>query len=229
VYTLLTRLAHPLMPPAARRLARTVAGRPESAANWTVTTAAREEVLAGLDLGSRVAALTDRRGVYQRAVALRTVQIGASHADNIIAMAALTGAEERDPTVDRRVLEVTMRQPEWVRRHDGITRAVVRGAMADRLPPRILNRTRRGEQLPDWLDVMTASRAEIVSELDQLVEHPTSRDLIDTDRLRRLVDRWPDRASRANPVVVRDYRLALLRALVVSRYLRWFERRPDGP
>jgi hypothetical protein len=39
------------------------------------------------------------------------------------------------------------------------------------------------------------------------------------------MDRWPERTTRADPVVVRDYRLALLRALLVSRYLRWFERR----
>ena len=118
-----------------------------------------------------------------------------------------------------------MRQPEWVRRHDGITRAVARGAMADRLPPEIVHRRARGEQLPDWLDIMTAAREEVATELEQLEEHPTSRELIDTDRLRRLVDRWPDRTLRTDPAVERDYRYALWRALVVSRYLRWFEQR----
>jgi hypothetical protein len=42
------------------------------------------------------------------------------------------------------------------------------------------------------------------------------------------MERWPERTSRADERVVREYRLALLRSLVVSRYLRWFERRAAG-
>jgi asparagine synthase (glutamine-hydrolysing) len=173
--------------------------------------------------------LDERRRTDWRAMLLALAMSAGVQADIRASVAGRTGVEERDPTVDRRVLEVALRQPEWVRRHDGITRAVVRGAMADRLPPEILHRTRRGEQLPDWLDVITARRAELAVEVEELAGHPASRQLIDTDRLQRLVARLPDRTSRAEPAVVRDYRLALLRALVVSRYMRWFERRAVAP
>jgi asparagine synthase (glutamine-hydrolysing) len=229
VRTLLAQLAYPPLPAPMRRLVQRLAGRPDATAIWIANFALREKVLAGYDLLSGVPALIDRRGAHQRVIALRVAQAGAAQADGVAATAALTGAEERDPTLDRRVLEVAMRQPEWVRRHDGISRAVVRGAMADLLPPGIVNRTARGEQLPDWLDLMTAARAEIASELDELVEHPTSRELIDTNRLRALVERWPSRDLRADGRVARNYRLALLRALHVSRYLRWFERRAAAP
>jgi len=95
--------------------------------------------------------------------------------------------------------------------------------MADRLPPEIVRRTRRGEQLPDWLDVLSAARTELVAELDAVEDHSVSRSLIDTARLRRLMDDWPARTARTSPAVIRNYRHALPRALFVSRYLRWFD------
>jgi asparagine synthase (glutamine-hydrolysing) len=217
-------LVYAAMPVGGRRIVHRLTGK-DLPRLWAMSTALRPAVAAELDLPAMVPALRDPRGAEARELALWVVQAGASNADTQAAAAGLTGVEERDPTVDRRVLEVAMRQPEHVRRHDGTARAVVRGAMADRLPPEILHRTRRGEQLPDWLDLMTASRDEIRGELDQLTEHETSRALVDTDRLRRLVDNWPDRSARNQTNVIRDYRLALLRALVISRYLRWFERR----
>ena len=125
-------------------------------------------------------------------------------------------------------MEVALSQPEWARRHDGMNRAVARGAMADRLPEAIVRRTRRGEQLPEWLDLMTAHRASYAQELDALEQHETSRRLIDTVRMRKLFDDWPDRGAAADLPVYKAYRLAFLRALVVSRYLRWFEQGSPG-
>jgi asparagine synthase (glutamine-hydrolysing) len=216
----------PLLPPRGQRLARALAGRrPDPLRDWIAHTGLRPEVAAELDLATRRPALDERRRTDWREVALHYTAAAAGAADHQSAVAALTGVETRDPTGDRRVLEVAMRQPEWVRRRGGMTRAVVREAMADRLPAAILNRTRRGEQLPNWLDVMSAARAELVLELDELVSHPLSRELIDVARLERLLERWPPAGAGADRIVARDYRLALFRSLFVSRYLRWFDRR----
>jgi asparagine synthase (glutamine-hydrolysing) len=223
VRTLAARLVYPLLPCSLQRLALAAAGR-DAVRDWAAGVALRPEVTASLDLAVRMPMLRPGRP-DRRAVAVYVAQAGASQADGSLAMAALTGVEARDPTSDRRLLEVAMRQPDWVRRHDGVTRAAVRGAMTGRLPAEIVHRTRRGEQLPEWLDVMTASRAEVVAELEQLRHHRTSAELIDTSRLEALVRDWPARTASASPRVIRDYRLALLRALVVSRYLRWFENR----
>ncbi|MEA2427864.1 MAG: hypothetical protein QOF37_1492 [Thermoleophilaceae bacterium] len=216
------RLAMPLLPSPARRLVRRAAGRDE-AKTWIESCALRPDLLAEVDPAARVPALR-QPPPDPRELELWLVKAAGAHAQIQAATAALTGVEERDPTVDRRVIEAALRQPEWVRRHEGMNRAVVRGAMADRLPPEISRRTRRGEQLPDWFDLMTAARGELDGELAALREHPASRELIDVGRLETLMTRWPDRVARADPTIVRDYRLALLRALSVSRYLRWFER-----
>lgn len=221
-----SHLVPPLLPVRLKRMALAAAGKSrDPVRDWVAAVGLQAEVALDLDLPGRLPWLDQRRRVDAHEVALHLTRAGASQADFRSALAAATGAEERDPTSDRRVLEIAMRQPEWVRRHDGIPRAVVRGAMADRLPPEIVHRWVRGEQLPDWLDLMTAARAEVATELEQLEDHPTSRELIDTDRLRRLVDRWPNRTLHTDPVVIRDYKLVLWRALVVSRYLRWFEQR----
>jgi asparagine synthase (glutamine-hydrolysing) len=185
----------------------------------------REDVAKSLDLVQMLPILDEGLARNHRAYLLGALSYAATQADNAAALTALTGVETRDPTADRRVIEVAMRQPEWVRRHDGVDRAVARGAMADRLPPAILNRTRLGAQLPEWLDLMTAVRSELAHELDELARHPTSRELIDVARLRSLFERWPERSAGADRGVTHEYRAALLRALVISRYLRWFEAR----
>ena len=213
-----------LLPASARGMVRAARGRDTRVQDWMAATALRRQIYADLDLADLVPWLVGPHGIDRRA-ALSLVMARAGQSENKAARYALTGVEERDPTVDRGVLEVAIRQPESVRRHDGISRAVARGAMADRLPAEIVDRTRRGEQLPDWLDVMTASRRELVDGLQALRDHATSRELIDCDRLQGLVERWPDRGSCADPIARRDYRFALLRAVHVSRYLRWFEDR----
>lgn len=217
-------LLAPLLPPGALRRLRRITGRPGSREAWCAATSLRPEVLADLDLPRLLPVLDET--LEPRAVELAASRVVlADQAESALVSAALTGVTFRDPTADRRLIEVALRQPEWVRRHDGISRAVVRGAMADRLPASVLHRTRRGEQVPEWLDTMTAARTELASELEALRDHALSRELIDTARLRALVDHWPDRNRRGDPMVTRDYRLVLLRALMVSRYLRWFEAR----
>ena len=223
--TLARRGVYAQLPAPVRRARRALVGRDDARADWIAATALRPELYADIDLLALRPRLDQRRSFDRRQEALSSAMAAAGQAETEAALAAHTGVEERDPSADRRVIEVAMRQPEWARRHDGVTRAVLRGAMADRLPASIVQRTRRGEQLPDWLDVLTASRTELAGELEELRSHPTSRELIDVDRLQRLLQRWPDRGARADPAVMRDYRLALLRGLYVSRYLRWFERR----
>jgi asparagine synthase (glutamine-hydrolysing) len=213
-----------VLPVGVVRLARRIAARPGPRETWMQATALRPEVAAMLDL-RMLPQLRDDHRRDARVVNLSMVAHYAGSADVQSALTGVTGVETRDPTSDRRVLETAMRQPEWVRRHDGVTRAVARGAMRDRLPPAIVHRTLRGEQLPEWLDVLTGARPALLSELDELAMHPASRELIDVARLRSMVARWPEPGERNDPQVVRDYRLALPRALVVSRYLRWFERR----
>lgn len=219
----------PYMMPRTLRRVRRFRGRPSPLDDWLRASPLRPEIASSPDVLKRLSFLDESQIGNRRAHLLGVLRYSASQMDTAAALAALTGVETRDPTVDRRVIEVALRQPEWVRRHHGVDRAAVRGAMADRLPRAILNRSRRGIQLPEWLDLMTAVRADLALELDAVEQHPTSRELIDVERLRSLLDRWPDRSAGGDANVARDYADALLRGLVVSRYLRWFEARAARP
>jgi asparagine synthase (glutamine-hydrolysing) len=221
-------LVYPLLPAVAQRLARAVRGQVDPLEDWVAYSALRPEVVASLNLAERLPLLDARGPADMRLGTLLMLRGTADTAETESALAALTGVDERDPTGDRRVLEAGMRQPEWARRHDGIDRAVARGAMAERLPPAIARRTRRGEQLPEWLDLMTDARPELATEVDELKQHPASRELIDTERLEGLLDHWPARMAHGDRRVERDYLIALSRALLLSRYLRWFGARAPG-
>jgi asparagine synthase (glutamine-hydrolysing) len=138
---------------------------------------------------------------------------------------ALTGVHRPDPTIDIRVIAVCARQPPWARRREGRTRAVVRDAMADRLPPSIAERTARGAQLPDWLERFTARRGELVDELAAAREHAGCRELLDLDAMDAALRAWPapDRAHADWPRTTHVYRYNLMRALLMCRYLRFFD------
>ena len=131
----------------------------------------------------------------------------------------------RDPTSDRQLLEIASQQPEWWRRTNGTTRAICRAAMSDVLPPEIVDRRTFGAQLPDWLDRMTDHREEIGVELQAMRDHPASREVFDVDRLQRLFASWPDRSMMADKETAYDYQATLIRSVVLSRYVRWFEER----
>ena len=58
-------------------------------------------------------------------------------------------------------------------------------------------------------------------------DHGPSREVLDVDRLERLVRNWPERSDTRRYRVVKDYQLALSRAIYISRYMRWFEARAE--
>ena len=152
---------------------------------------------------------------------------GGGLAESLAVMHALTGVRLTDPTGDVRLIELCATQPSWARRRNGRTRAVARDAMADRLPASIAERTRRGSQLPDWLDRMAAAKDELWSELGAARESDTCRELLDLDRMDSALRAWPDREhhDRHQPDTTRTYRYALLRGLFMARYIRFFEDR----
>lgn len=213
-----------LLVPLAPAWLHQLAGRREDTLidNWRAAIALRGERAGRIDT-SRLPWLAGA-GRHREAWLL-SIGTGACQADVSAAYGALLGVDAADPTSDRRVIELAMTQPEWARRHDGVTRAVVREAMADRLPASIVRNQRLGAQLPDWLDRLTEGRQEVQEELGALRDHPPSRELIDVERLEALVRAWPDLALSADHTAIRGYRLALWRALLVSKYLRWFEER----
>ncbi len=129
------------------------------------------------------------------------------------------GVDWRDPLTDRRLVEFCLNSPrEWVF-EAGRPRALARRALADRLPACVLDLKTRGYQGADWHLGLEAARGELGQELDRLAATPLASRLIDLPRLRRLVRDWPD-GGWSRPRVVAEYRLALLRAVSVGRFIR---------
>lgn len=101
----------------------------------------------------------------------------------------------------------------------------VRDAMADRLPPSIAERTRRGAQLPHWFELMTARKSELDEEFESARGSATCRELLDLDAIGTALREWPSGAE-AHTRWQRTtwvYRHNLFRALLMTRYIRFFE------
>lgn len=204
---------------------RAVRGGADPRSQWLEASAVSRDRLAGVDLDAMLPELSDPHPRALSRDAGRMFLNFAAQAELFAAVQARWGVELRDPTADRRVVELAVTQPEWWRRHNGEWRAIARAAMRDALPPEIVDRPTSGAQQPDWFDQLTTGRAEVIEELDALRSHPASCEVIDVATLDRLVRDWPDRSRMADPHVVNGYQLALSRSLFLSRYLRWFEER----
>ena len=218
-------LVSPMMPASVRRARVRRRGDMDRAERWVSSTAINEARSASTDVTALMPALSevDSWGWTRRTDDLFDMAPCLSQSSAV--ERSMCWFDTADPTADRRVIESALAEPEWWRRHRGVGRAVVRRAMADRLPPEIVDRERRGEQLPDWFDRLLDVREEVVAEVEMARDHPATRDVIDTARLDRLVRDMPARGTRLDNRIVSDYRLALPRALQLSRYARWFEAR----
>ncbi|MEN8221061.1 MAG: asparagine synthase-related protein [Pseudomonadota bacterium] len=131
------------------------------------------------------------------------------------------GIEMRDPTADIRILEFCLAIPENQYLRKGKDRYLIRRAMDGVLPPEVLWKTKRGEQLPDWYERLIAVRGEIAAEIDRLENLDLARRCLDLPRMRHLVENWPQ--NWHDPKIVREYRLLLQRGIMVGRFIRWFE------
>lgn len=165
----------------------------------------------GLDLSYRPWA--DSRAM--RLWALRRIDLGVY----IKGTLAGWGIDLRDPTADRRVIELSLRMPERQFILNGEPRSLARRAFADRLPPAVLSERRRGVQAADWPSAMASAQAGIEAELAICERNPQARGLIDLERLEQARADWPHADTRS-PAAIRLYRDAMFRALAAGHFLR---------
>ena len=136
-------------------------------------------------------------------------------------MAGLAGwqLDYRDPTADVRLIEFCLAVPTEQFLSDGMQRALARRTLADRLPKRVLEETRRGLQGADWHEDLTAARERITNEVDRLEACTAASRAIDLPRLRRLIVNWPSGGWERDEVIM-PYRYALPRAISAGYFLR---------
>jgi asparagine synthase (glutamine-hydrolysing) len=129
------------------------------------------------------------------------------------------GIDFRDPTADRRLLEFCLAVPDDQYLAGGLPRALARGAFADRLPQAVLGERRKGYQAADWHEGLSAARDQLREEIERLSATPVAADALDTKRMARLVEEWPDGAWHRDRTTA-SYRLALLRGISTGHFLR---------
>ncbi|HEX8526711.1 MAG TPA: asparagine synthase C-terminal domain-containing protein [Allosphingosinicella sp.] len=129
------------------------------------------------------------------------------------------GIDMRDPTADRRLVELCLSIPLEHFLSDGQPRALARRAFADRLPSAILEERRKGLQAIDWHLGLDVGRAEIADEVERFADLEQTTGAIDVAKLRGLLQDWPQgdwNQDRVN----RLYRLALLRGVSAGHFVR---------
>jgi asparagine synthase (glutamine-hydrolysing) len=129
------------------------------------------------------------------------------------------GIDSRDPTADRRLIEFCLAVPPEQYLRNGIRRALVRTAFADRLPAAVLNERRKGYQAADWHEGLVAAAEEIGGELGRIGACSEAAVAVDSARMKRLTEDLPS-GDWNNPAIIQKYRLALLRGVSAGHFLR---------
>lgn len=129
------------------------------------------------------------------------------------------GLDLRDPTADRRLVEYCLSIPTDRYLVNGVSRAVARTALRDRLPAKVLDEGRRGYQAADWHVGFTAGRSSAAGELDQIAACAPAARTLDIARMQTLLADMPA-AGWDNPRVMRAYRMAFLRGIAAGHFLR---------
>jgi asparagine synthase (glutamine-hydrolysing) len=158
-------------------------------------------------------------GVAVRLGALQQLDLGSFNKGIL----AGWGLDMRDPTADRRLVELSLRIPPEQFLLGGVPRGLAREVLADRLPPVVTKEERRGYQSADWFETLDAARVDVEQEVTRLGQSSEAQAVLDMDRLVGLVSNWPTRWD--GDAHVRLYRGALLRALSAGHFARRVEQR----
>lgn len=129
------------------------------------------------------------------------------------------GIDMRDPTSDRRLVELCLSIPTRHYLEGGRPRSLARLAFSGSLPKEVLVETRSGYQAADWFQNLSRERSHLREELTSLANMPAVQSMIDVDMLEALERNWPDRAP-TSIAGVDQYRTALLRGLAAGHFVR---------
>lgn len=136
---------------------------------------------------------------------------------------AAFGIDQRDPTADRRLVELCLSLPLSMFQRDGLSKWLYHRAFAERVPSDVRNELRKGYQAADWLVRLRRNQPILRDVLREAADSPQVSGLIDTKRLAEIIGSAPP----TGPVTARarmDYRYKLLRGLSVAHFIRRLDR-----
>ena len=97
---------------------------------------------------------------------------------------------------------------------------LIRDVITDRAPPEICENTITAMQGIAWFDQLTASRSQLLEEIEHIESFGNSASMVDLDRLKQLAADWPDSHSAHTIETTADYRISVLRAISASKFMR---------
>lgn len=153
-----------------------------------------------------------------RAAALQSPHAG----DYEAAYEARFGISQRDPTSYLPLVEFCFAVPEAQWRRGRERRALIRRAMADRLPAAVLHNPQRGMQAADWYERVLAQRQAIAADLACLQHNATAQRYLNLPYMRQLAATLTT-AGWEQPERFAQVQWGLLGGLMLGRFILWFE------
>ena len=221
---LLGEVTSAVLPAAARRALRRAAGKPEpELSDYSIVA---PEFVRNKGLDARVRAVAGNmknvaRG-NSRAVRLAVFNRSDQRSYASAATRRLFRMDPRDPTADRRLIELCLSIPDSQFLHNGVYRSLVRRAMAGIVPDKILQERRRGLQSADWRFGFDAAVPQLAEELERLQNSPLASQCLDLPRMRALLARWPG-PNDPERAPASDYKTAFSRGIAAGRFIRRIE------
>jgi len=134
----------------------------------------------------------------------------------------LFGLDVRDPTSDRRLMDLCLSIPEEQFAKDGVPRSLFRRTMRGIVPDPLLDERRKGKQAADWRIGFDAAIPTLRAEVARLRNSALASECLDLDRLEKLLDDWPGPDDHAaTPELA--YQCAFARAYNVGRFIQRIE------
>jgi len=136
------------------------------------------------------------------------------------ALGLAQGLEWRDPTKDRRLVELCWQLPDELFWAHGLQRGLVRAGMQGRLPAEVLDSHKKGLQSSDLRERLASNPGELVAAVDGVASHPLVRAWFDVDRMQRSAA-WAVNgatAQDANGVAPEHLMRALAAAVFITRH-----------
>lgn len=198
-----------------------------SSKEWKDRTYVRPDLLAQIDLegladrwGEEGIITTNPDSRVQRAHFLhnrwtRQVEI-------LTTLRAYYGLDLIDPFADRALAEFCLAIPPEQYVIDGRSRSLARRVLADRLPPRLIDEPRRGQQNGHWFARLSQQKDIFAADLAQMERIPLVAGILDLPKLKSLIDRWPADAQEAHARRL-QYETILSHAIQIGRFLRWVD------
>lgn len=140
-------------------------------------------------------------------------------------MLARFGVDTRDPTSDRRLIDLCLSLPHEIYLDQGRLKGLYHRTFADRVDADIRLARSKGLQGADWAGRLLEAQSSIIEEAHRAGSSSAGEKLVDTPGLVALAESIPQMAPSDLEAHVTSYRYRLLRGLSVTHFLRKTEGR----